>query len=225
MSREVPMRMAELSRLSGVPTATIKYYVREGLLPAGETTAPNQARYDQQHLDRLSLIRALREAAGLSIATIGRVLDAMDHDRPGAHPDYLTIAVAEMSEPLVVRDDEVDDYERARSDVREVIDELDWNVDQNSPGYDDAVRSIVAIHRYLPDLVAGPDELLPYGRAVRQLADSEISDDFDPAGDPVAALRFSVLGTALFEPLILALRKLAHVDRIRSTPAATWAKR
>ncbi|MFK8023200.1 MAG: hypothetical protein AB8G26_04475 [Ilumatobacter sp.] len=40
-----------------------------------------------------------------------------------------------------------------------------------------------------------------------------------------ATLRFSVLGTALFEPLILALRKLAHVDRIRATPAATYAKR
>ncbi|MEO1061956.1 MAG: MerR family transcriptional regulator [Actinomycetota bacterium] len=217
------MRMAELSRLSGVPTATIKYYLREGLLPAGETTAPNQARYDQLHLDRLSLIRALREAAGLSISTIGRVLTAMDVHQPGSSPEHLTIAVAELSEPLAVPDDEIDDYEQARADVRQLLDDLDWNVEPHSPGYDDAIRSLVAIHRYLPGLIAGPRQLHPYALAVRTLADTEIPDDFDPSDDPGATLRFSVLGTTLFEPLILALRKLAHVDRIRSTPAATWA--
>lgn len=219
------MRMAELSRLSGVSTATIKYYVREGLLPSGETTAPNQARYGQEHLDRLSLIRALREAAGLSISTIGRVLAAMDDLQPGDRPQHLTMAVAEMSEPLVVPDDEVDDYERARADLVQLIDGLGWNVDAASPGHDDAIRSLVAIHRYLPGLITDPEQLRPYGQAVRTLADTEISDDFDPSADPAAALRFGVLGTALFEPLILALRKLAHVDRIRSTSAASWAER
>ncbi|MEO1055743.1 MAG: MerR family transcriptional regulator [Actinomycetota bacterium] len=219
------MRMAELSRQSGVPTATIKYYLRERLLPGGETTAPNQAQYGREHLDRLSLIRALRETAGLSISTIGRVLTAMDDYRPGDSPEHLTIAVAEMSEPLAIPDDETDDYERARSDLRELLDELEWNVDTTSPGYDDAIRSIVALHRYLPGMVTNPRRLRPYGEAVRTLANTEIPDDYDPAADPAATLRFSVLGTALFEPLILALRKLAHVDRIRTTPAATWAKR
>jgi len=216
------MRMAELSRASGIPTATIKYYLREGLLPGGETTAPNQARYGQHHIDRLSLIRALREAAGLPITTIGRVLTAMDAHQPGASPEHLTIAVGEMSEPLVVPDGETGDYDRAESDLGDLVDELGWNVDRDSPGHDDAVRSLVAIHRYLPGLISDPKQLRPYGLAVRGLADVEIPDDFDPAADPAATLRFSVLGTALFEPLILALRKPAHVDRIRSTPAATW---
>jgi hypothetical protein len=58
---------------------------------------------------------------------------------------------------------------------------------------------------------------------MRTLADREIPDSFDPAVDPAETLRFSVLGTALFEPLILALRKLAHVDRIRSIAAARAA--
>ena len=37
------MRIAELSQTTGVPVPTIKYYLREGLLPAGELTSPNQA--------------------------------------------------------------------------------------------------------------------------------------------------------------------------------------
>ena len=218
------MRMAELSRVSGVSTATIKYYLREGLLPAGETTAPNQARYHQHHLDRLALIRALRDAAELPVATIGRVLTAMDAHQPGTAPEHLTMAVAEMSEPLVVPDDETHDYDRAQSEITDVIAQLGWNVDRHSPGYDDAIRSLVAIHRYLPGLIASPEQLRPYAEAVRTLADTEIPDNYDPDADPAATLRFSVLGTALFEPLILALRKLAHVDRIRTTPSATWAR-
>ncbi|WP_346281659.1 MerR family DNA-binding transcriptional regulator, partial [Pseudonocardia sp.] len=34
------MRMAELSARTGVPIPTIKFYLREGLLPPGERTSP-----------------------------------------------------------------------------------------------------------------------------------------------------------------------------------------
>jgi len=37
------MRIGELSRRSGVPVPSIKYYVREGLLPAGERTRPTRS--------------------------------------------------------------------------------------------------------------------------------------------------------------------------------------
>ena len=46
------MRIAELSQKTGVPVPTIKYYLREGLLPAGELTSPNQAHYDDRHVQR-----------------------------------------------------------------------------------------------------------------------------------------------------------------------------
>lgn len=211
------MRMAELSRRSGVPTATIKYYLREGLLPQGETTAPNQAEYDERHLERLSLIRALREAADLPIATIGRVFAAMDGYRGDTAPEYLSIAIGALSEPLDVPEAEVDEYLRAAEEAAEVLDLLGWEVDPDSPGRDDLVRALVGVHRFLPGLITDARQLVPYGSAVRTLADVEIPETFDPAADPAAILRFSVLGTVLFEPVLLALRKLAHTDRIRST--------
>src|SRR5919197_5194181 len=77
------MRIAELSRQTGVPVATIKYYLREGLLPAGEATGPNQAQYGEEHVRRLRLIRALVTVGGVSIASVGAVLEAIDAvDRP-----------------------------------------------------------------------------------------------------------------------------------------------
>lgn len=56
---------------------TIKYYLREGLLAAGELTSPNQAHYGPGHERRLRLIRALLDVGGLSLAAIGEVLQAM----------------------------------------------------------------------------------------------------------------------------------------------------
>ena len=70
------MRIAELSRRAGVPVPTVKYYLREGLLPPGRATAPTQAQYDETHEQRLRLVRALVEVAGLSLAAVRRVLAA-----------------------------------------------------------------------------------------------------------------------------------------------------
>lgn len=44
------MRLAELSERSGVSTATIKYYLREGLLAPGRQINATTAEYDEEHL-------------------------------------------------------------------------------------------------------------------------------------------------------------------------------
>ena len=209
------MRMAELSRSSGVATATIKYYLREGLLSPGEATAHNQAQYDRSHLERLELIRALRDVAGLPIATIRRVFDAMGTYTDGATPTFLSTAVGALSEPFEVPADDAAPYDAAAAEVAELIEIIGWNVDADSPGYADLIRALVAVHRYLPGLVADAGSLRPYADAAATLAEFEVPDGYDPGADPSAVLRFSVLGTVLFEPVLLALRKLAHANRIR----------
>jgi len=67
------MRIGELARRSGVSIPTIKYYLREGLLPPGAATAPNQASYGEEHLHRLRLIRALLDVGGLTVAAAREV--------------------------------------------------------------------------------------------------------------------------------------------------------
>jgi DNA-binding transcriptional MerR regulator len=71
-----------LSRASGIPVATIKFYLRERLLPAGERTGPNQSRYREEHLRRLRFIRGLLKVGGLSVATARGVIDAVDSEPP-----------------------------------------------------------------------------------------------------------------------------------------------
>src|SRR5687768_16483600 len=72
------MRIAELSRVSGVPVATIKFYLRDRLLPEGRRTSPNQAQYEDTHVQRLRLIRALVGVGGLSLAAAREVLTQID---------------------------------------------------------------------------------------------------------------------------------------------------
>ncbi|MCE5290009.1 MAG: MerR family transcriptional regulator, partial [Nocardiaceae bacterium] len=59
------MWMAELAARSGLSVATIKYYLREGLLHPGEAVGQTRTRYDDSHVRRLRLIRALTDVANL----------------------------------------------------------------------------------------------------------------------------------------------------------------
>src|SRR5207248_1232149 len=76
-TRRWRVRIAELSRVTGVPIPTIKYYIRSGLLPAGDRTSWNQAQYDETHARRLRLVRALIEVGGLSVAATRQMLDSI----------------------------------------------------------------------------------------------------------------------------------------------------
>src|ERR1041384_6672744 len=104
------MRVGELSKRSGVPVPTIKYYLREGLLPAGVLTSPNQAHYDDEHLRRLRLVRALMEVGGLSIATVREVLTAVDtrdeslHNKLGAVQEAISQPSQVELDPLAIKD-------------------------------------------------------------------------------------------------------------------------
>ena len=117
------MRIAELSRRTGVPVPTVKYYLREGLLPAGRATAATQAQYDEGHEHRLRLVRALVEVGGLSLAAVRRVLAAVDDPPATAHE--LLGAAHEALPPVV--SDEVDVTAAA-----EVVAALGWRVDPRS---------------------------------------------------------------------------------------------
>src|SRR4051794_38438941 len=87
------MRISALSAATAVPVATIKYYLREGLLPPGAVTSPTQATYDADHVARLRLVRALVEVAGLSLAQVQDVLARLD-DPPSSWHDLLGVAHA-----------------------------------------------------------------------------------------------------------------------------------
>jgi hypothetical protein len=54
-----------------------------------------------------------------------------------------------------------------------------------------------------------------YADLAEHAASFEIPDGWDPARFPAEALRYAIVGTYLFEPVILAFRRLALSERSR----------
>lgn len=66
--------ISEVAERTGVPIATIKFYIREKLLPRPRTAARTVGRYDAGFVQRLELVRELRSRFRLSLADIASLL-------------------------------------------------------------------------------------------------------------------------------------------------------
>lgn len=75
------MLIGEVATRSGVTTKTVRFYERRGLVPEPERTAGGYRDYDAEVVDRLGFIRDA-QAAGLTLAQIGEVLDIRDGGQP-----------------------------------------------------------------------------------------------------------------------------------------------
>ncbi|MDI3384718.1 MerR family transcriptional regulator [Streptomyces sp. B-S-A8] len=201
------MRIGELSRRTGVPVPTIKYYVREGLLPPGELSSPNQARYDETHERRLRLIRALLDVGGLKVAAIAEVLQAVEEpDRP------LHKILGTAADRLGPRHGETEDeaQSEARDTVSELIARRGWRVDTDYPAAADLAHALAALDRLGHGAFA---ELLDdYADAAEQVARADL-DYVDRRVAVEDLVETAVIGTVLGEAMFNALRRLAHVDR------------
>jgi DNA-binding transcriptional MerR regulator len=80
---EEMLRMGELAEASGVSAATIKHYLREGLLPEPVKTSRNMAYYPAEFVDRIKLIKQLQEERFMPLRVIKDLLDE-DPDRAKA---------------------------------------------------------------------------------------------------------------------------------------------
>jgi DNA-binding transcriptional MerR regulator len=78
VSRDGLLKMSELAERSGVSAATIKHYLREGLLGDGREvvrTSRNMAWYPPAFVERIRVIKRLQEERFLPLRVIRRVVD------------------------------------------------------------------------------------------------------------------------------------------------------
>lgn len=210
------MRIAELSRRSGVPLPTIKYYVREGLLAPGELTSPNQARYGEAHLRRLKLIRALVDVGHLSIAATREVLASIDtpertlHERLGKAQHAVT--------PALQGDVDEEAGALAAHEVEELVRRRGWQVSTSSPAWALLTQVLATLHSL------GQDDLVElldhYADAAERLADAEVRCVLSRP-DIESVLEGVVIGTTLGDTILAAVRRLAQANAsARLTPKA-----
>ena len=66
--------IGEVSKKTNIPPSTLRYYEKEGLLPSVSRTDSGIRKFDDDDLDRLSIIECLKKT-GLSIKKIKQFID------------------------------------------------------------------------------------------------------------------------------------------------------
>ncbi|WP_236568069.1 MULTISPECIES: MerR family transcriptional regulator [unclassified Nocardiopsis] len=195
--------MAELSERSGIPVPTIKYYLREGVLPRGERTGRSQARYGVEHLRRLRLVRALTDVGGLSIAAVREILASVDSPEPTAH-ELLGRTLEDVT-PLTRRFGDADESDAERA--AELVGRRAWCVPNEQRALTDLAEVLSAFRR-----VGHPvDEAMldGYAAAVERIARVDL-DFVGGVTETDEILERAVVGTVLGDALLAVLRRLAQ---------------
>lgn len=192
------MRISELAATTDLPVATIKYYLREGLVPPGEQTSATRASYDDSHVQRLRLVRALIEVGGLSHAQVRAVLACVDsgsslHETLGSA--HMALSEAPSDRPSAGR-------------AQQIIERLGWRVEPGTPALAELDRALAAVDEV--GLPSGAELMDVYAGAAAQIAEAEVARI--PTEAPEDALVYVVTGVVLYAPVLLALRMLAQQD-------------
>ncbi|MFF4835743.1 MerR family transcriptional regulator [Streptomyces sp. NPDC001315] len=205
------MRLAELSKRSGVSTATIKYYLREGLLAPGRQISATTAEYDEGHLRRLRLVRALIQVGRVPVATAREVLKHIDDDSLGR---TIRLGAALWALPQVPEPDADDEEVRAAGrEVDQVMEMLGWSNAQALSSISPAHRSLVVAVATLRRLGYAWDAelMLPYAELMHQAAVRDL-DFVETHPSEAEKVETAVAAAILFEPVLRALHRLAQEE-------------
>jgi DNA-binding transcriptional MerR regulator len=222
------LRMGELAEASGVSAATIKHYLREGLLPEPVKTSRNMAYYPPEFVDRIRLIKQLQEERFMPLRVIRSMLDE-DPDRART--------LVELEDRILERALAGERTRTSAAEVRErydvpaeVLDRLEEIevLSPNSRGYTPSdVKIIEAISRFR---AGGYEEAigftvydtLRYKRAMEDLVREEVEVLMDRVAakmDPDRAMELIEAGAEPLKDLIAAMHTkclIAELERQRS---------
>ncbi len=199
------MWMSELSERSGLPVPTIKYYLRERLLAPGEAVGATRARYDDAHVRRLRLVRALTEVAGMRLDDVRQVLLAIDDTTLSWH-EAIGSAHTRLA-PLVTDTDS--DAELPR--VEALLSRRGWELDESSTHR----AALAGALSSLASLGHPPSDALldTYAEAADLISEVDVGSISE--SDRAEAAEHAVVSTLLLEPVLLTLRRIAQENASR----------
>jgi len=196
--------VSELAERADVPLATVKYYLREGLLPAGETTGPRRAEYDDRHLRRLRVLRLLREVGGVPVTSLRQIVEALDDEQMPVHD-----AMAQIADVISAGPDPGEQDSAALAMVDELFEVMGW--DDIRPESVDRLRlaALVSTLNGPGPLGANVEVLSFYAGLADHLARTEISL-VDHSIERSRLLEDMVTGSVVYGQVFELLRQLGH---------------
>ncbi|MGA8248272.1 MAG: MerR family transcriptional regulator [Nocardioides sp.] len=206
------MLVSELAERADVPLATVKYYLREGLLPPGDVVGPRRAEYDETHVQRLRILRLLREIGGVPVSSLRVVMDALDDETLPIH-DVMTLTA-----DVISAGPEPGAHDTASlAIVDEVIRAIGWH--GLRPESVDRLRlaALVTALNGPGPLVASVDVLRYYAGVADQLACTEVRH-VDYTRDRAELLEEMITGSVLFGQIFGLLRQMGQEHHHRQLP-------
>ncbi|MGO2863052.1 MAG: MerR family transcriptional regulator [Brevibacterium sp.] len=203
------MRISELSDRTGVPIPRIKYYIREGLLARALPSSKLPGGYDDAHIHRVRLIRAMVSVGGMSIAATKAVLTEIDAPSPSI-PNVLGLTTAGFSGDQKPRSGE--NSAHAVAYVRALIESRGWDLAADEPAEDEFIDAVETMMDTGHEALLG--HLDVYAEAAEKIAEADFGC-LDENDSLAVIVEKTIVGTVLGEVFIASLRKLAHADQAR----------
>ena len=218
------LKMSELVEASGVSGATIKHYLREGLLPEPIKTSRNMAYYRPETVERIEVIKRLQEERFMPLKAIRSVLSE--------DPEQAK-ALLEVEDRIIDRAFATERKRTSAAEVREaygmpaeVLDRLAeiGILTPNPRGYSPSDVSIIeAISRFR---ASGYDEktgftvydTLRYRSALEELVREEVDVLMERLGDELSddqARRLIESGVEPLRDFIAALHTKLMLEEVR----------
>lgn len=208
------MKLQHLSAASKVPAASIKYYLRAGLLHRGEKKNATTAVYDETHLARLELIQGLRRIIDAPIEHIARLTSLLDD--PGTPTIHILREAHHLGAGFGPGEGTTVPSPQVRAHVDELMRERGWaDVPSSSRHTLEVVLQEMSDHGYTPapgylrDIAAALDALSTIDLDWTTMPD-DITDR-RPGWRDRLALRVAV-GEHQHSRLVLALLRLGHTS-------------
>ena len=210
------MRLGELSDVSATSPASIKFYLREGLLDAGERVNPTRASYGEQHVRRLRLISGLRSVVELGLPDIRRIIRAAE----GADdsPERRLALLATVQSVVLGLGEE---RPGASPAVDALLQEMGWPAapSEARTAVDDHLAEMAAVGATVDQTT-----LAVYGRAADLIADAQLAAT-DTRVELEDFILTAAVGMHMHHRLILKLIGLAQashsIRRYGSRPVST----
>ncbi len=199
--------VSELAQRSRTPLSSIKFYLREGLLPTGDLEATRRAFYSDVHVRRLYLIRVLRDVAGLAVPAIREICKLLD----GGGERDLSNVIAHVIDALGRRESPASGPEAvaARREVFDLLHGKGVHVRRNAKAVVDLADALLGLRRTLGSDVPA-EAFVPYLDAMCALAEKDFEANKHLVADAASAAVGAIFGTVLWEPILILLRRIAH---------------
>lgn len=104
--------IGELARLSGVPTGTIRFYERMGLIPAPPRTPSGYRKYSAEALARIQMVLRAKKF-GFSLSEIGELLDMLANRQHPCHHMHCRV-----TNKLLELDSQISELHRIKSELQ-----------------------------------------------------------------------------------------------------------